>query len=98
MNASPDDWNTHRAVAADRVLVRMVDDTAVLLDSVTGRYFTLDRVGTRVWTLVTSLPSIAAACEALSGEFEAPPADVRQDVFDLLDQLAAAGLLEIQPA
>jgi len=89
---------TRRVVASERVLVRLVDDQAVLLDSTTGRYFTLDAVGTRAWTLLTSLPSIAAVCETLSGEFAAEPTEVRRDVLALVDELDAAGLVEIQPA
>jgi hypothetical protein len=78
----------------DRVLTRAVDDTVVLIDSDSGRSFTLDQVGARVWTLLTSSPSIQAAYDALLREYRVEPERLRRDLQALIDKLRASDLVE----
>jgi transglutaminase superfamily protein/coenzyme PQQ synthesis protein D (PqqD) len=60
----------------------------VLLDLRRGKYYSLDEVGTRVWTLLghgTNVPDIVAH---LGEEFDAPVEQITADVDRLLRQLA----------
>ncbi len=82
-------------VVPDRVITRAVDETTVLLDIESGRSFTLDPVGTRVWALLTSLPSAQAVYDALLHEFRADPHQLRYDLEALIERLAANHLLEV---
>ena len=75
------------------VVFRELDGEAVLLDFNTGRYFGLNTVGTRVWTLLASGASVADVTRAIEGEFEASANDVARDVDELVSQLVSRGLL-----
>jgi hypothetical protein len=82
----------------DRVVAREVDGGMVLLNADTGRYFSLDAIGTRVWALLGAQPSVEAICLALSTEFDVDAVQLRADVRALVETLAAHGLLETEHA
>jgi hypothetical protein len=89
---------------SDRVMVprgivtRAVGGSTVLLNSQTGRYFTLDDIGTRAWRALIECASIQAAFDRLVAEFQADPQQLRLDLEALIDDLAERGLVEIQHA
>lgn len=83
----------HVALTAD-TLVRRVGEESVILNVRTGRYYTLDEVGTRVLEHLTSGASVGEAIEALLAEFAVERATLEADVESLLGELAAAGLAE----
>ena len=86
---------TSRVVVPDTVLFRELDGESVLLNLKTESYLGLDTVGTRMWTVFTTQPSIQAAYEALLSEFEVAPDVLRKDVENLLEQMVEHGLVEL---
>ena len=82
----------------DHVLTRVVGQSTVLLDVETGRSFTLDSTGSRVWALLSSLGSVQATFEALVHEFEADEHELGYDLGALVTQLADARLLIVDVA
>jgi len=89
--------SSHVTVAPD-VLFRIVGEEAVLLNLKTELYLGLDRVGTRMWSLLAEEPSVGAAYEALLQEYEIEPARLRDDLDEFLGQLLEQGLIQISPA
>lgn len=83
------------SVPAD-VLARELQGESVLLNLKSETYFGLDEVGTRMWTVLTTSPSVGAAYEVLLAEYDVTPEKLRQDLEDLLRQLVDKGLLVIQ--
>ena len=79
--------------ASDDVIFRELDGEAVLLDLASGRYFGLNVVGTRTWTLLTAGTALDAVVAALAAEFDAPAAEIAADVSGLVADLLARGLL-----
>lgn len=77
-------------------MTRVVDGTTVVLDIDTGRSFTLDAIGTRIWTLLTSTPSAQLTYDTLLQEYDADPSQVRTDLEQLIEKLTANHLLSIQ--
>ena len=75
------------------VIFRDLNGEAVLLDFGTGRYFGLNPVGTRIWTLLAEGSSVSAIIAILAAEFDAPPGDIAADVEALLSELTARGLV-----
>ena len=71
-----------------------LDGESVFLNLNSGRYFGLDEVGTRMWQVLTTAPSVQAGYELLLDEYDAEADRLRQDVSDLLDKLVAHGLVE----
>ena len=78
------------------VVSRAVGQTTVLLDTATGRYFSLDQVGTRAWSHLTTAASIEAAFEALLEEFDVERERLREELASLISRLASSGLLEVR--
>jgi len=85
-----------RAVKPEKVVLRMVGNETVLLNTDTGRYFALNDVGTQVWARLMSEASVQAACDALCREFDADLREIEMDVDQLLARLDAEGLVEIR--
>jgi hypothetical protein len=82
-------------VPAD-VLVQQLQGESVLLNLRTGRYFGLDQVGTRMWTVLTTAESLQAAYDALLAEYEVDGHRLDQDLRTLVEKLVEHGLLEVR--
>jgi hypothetical protein len=87
---------TSRVVVPETVLFRELDGESVLLNLNTESYLGLDDVGTRIWMLITTLPSIQAAYEVLLAEYNVSPEVLRKDVEVLLGQMLEHGLVELK--
>jgi len=80
----------------DRVVTRAIDESTVLLNTDTGRYFTLDNIGTTVWSLLTPAAAVQDIYDALLLRYQVEPEDLKQDLESLLARLEAEGLVEIR--
>src|SRR5262245_2184775 len=87
-------WSSRVSVAPD-VLFRIVGDEAVLLNLKTELYLGLDPVGTRMWTVLTSAPSVQDAYETLLQEYDVDAERLRSDLSDFLDKLSLQTLVTI---
>jgi hypothetical protein len=70
----------------------------VILSLQSDGYYSLDDVGTRMWNVVTTTPSIAAARDALLEEYDVDPARLEQELIELVERLAAEGLVQFKDA
>ena len=84
-----------RATRSDDALFQEVGGEAVLLDLASERYFGLDPVGTRIWTLLADEDPLQVVCDTLCAEYDAEPARIRDDLLALVTQLAEAGLVKL---
>ncbi len=73
-----------------------LDGETVLLDLSSGRYYTLNRVGTAIWEHCTGGNSLRSIHEALCKRFEAPAERIADDLLALVTQLGHEGLLTIE--
>ncbi|HOP17987.1 MAG TPA: PqqD family protein [Gammaproteobacteria bacterium] len=76
------------------LLLQSVKDEAVILDPKSGRYFTLNAVGTRMVQLYRDLADVDAVVATIVAEYAVDDATVRQDLQQLLEDLSANGLAE----
>ena len=77
------------------VLFHELAGEAVLLNLETGKYFGLDEVGTRMWMLLSEHGKVEPVLNALLGEYDVEEAQLSHDLFELIDRLAANGLVQI---
>ena len=77
------------------VLASEVDDEMVLLNLVSGKYFSLDDIGTRMWQLIKKHRQLKAVHQELLEEYKVDSQQLEQDLLALTDKLAANGLLQI---
>jgi hypothetical protein len=89
---------SERAVVPSNVLIRFLEQESVLLNLETEKYFGLDAVGTRMWQLATSAPTLDAALSQLLEEYDVAPEALRSDLSGLLEHLTENGLIVMQPA
>ena len=80
------------------VLFTTVDQDAVLLNTLTNKYYTLNEVGARFWNLLTGGKTLREAHQALLEEFEVESPQLEQDLLELVGDLRENGLVEITEA
>jgi hypothetical protein len=83
------------SIAPD-VLFRHVGDETVLLGLDSESYFGLDAVGTRIWRLVESRPTVGDLVEILLEEYDVDREVLENDVDELLSRLVDAGLVRVE--
>lgn len=77
-------------------LFQEVSGEMVILDLTTESYFGLDEIGSRIWSLLESGKSLEETNKILLEEYEVEPSQLMSDIKDLLDELVAKGLVEIE--
>ena len=75
-------------------LFNVIGGESVLLSLKSERYFGLDAVGTKMWTVLTTAPSLEAAQQTLIQEYDVDPQRLRQDLYALVEKLLEEGLVE----
>lgn len=73
-----------------------LDGETVLLDLSSGRYYTLNRVGTAIWERCTGNQSLQGIHAALCTRFEASPKCIADDLLALVTHLSHEGLLILE--
>ncbi len=87
-----------RVATSPDVLVRVIGDEAILLHLGTEMYLGLDPVGTRMWTVLQTSPSIEAGYEVLRDEYDVAPEVLREDLEAFLADLLGQSLISLEPA
>ena len=81
--------------ARDQVSCDLAGEAAILhLGS--GTYYSLDRVGARVWSLVQSPTSFRHVRDTLLAEYDVTAERLEQDITELLNTLLAERLIEVR--
>ena len=88
------DWDERTVVASQAQISSEVSSDAVILNLSSGVYFSLNRVGSRIWELIQEPRSVREVRDTLVGEFDVDPERCQQDIVSLLEELDAKGLVE----
>lgn len=75
------------------VISRSVGDDTVLLDLHQDEYFSLDRVGTEIWTQLQDGADTTAIVDSIVASYGVERATVESDVAKLIDELVQSKLL-----
>lgn len=78
----------------DGILMQAVADETVILDPVSGVYFTLDAVGSRMLALLQESNDGEVVAARIAEEYTVEPSEALVDLNDLLAQMAKHGLAE----
>jgi hypothetical protein len=70
-----------------------MEGETVLLDLSTGRYYTLNRMGSVIWEQCTGHSTIRDIHAVLCDRFEVAPEQALDDLVALINQLVEEGLL-----
>jgi len=78
------------------VVWRLVEGEVVLLNVMSGQYFSLDAVGSSVWTMIPADGlTFGALRDAALSEFDATPEQVTTDLDAFLERLLSTELITI---
>lgn len=83
------------AAVKEQVSCSLNEEVAILHLS-TGVYYGLDAVAARIWNLIREPRRVSEIRDALVDEYDVEPARCERDLLALLQELAAAGLIEIR--
>lgn len=76
-----------------QVINETIDGEAIMINLATGAYYSLDRVGGDVWTVLEQGAGVDDVVAFLQQKYEGPADDMATGVQALLDQLAAEELI-----
>ena len=84
-----------RVVRVEGLCSGELDGEVVLMSLDQGRYYGMDRIGTRIWQLLETPFVVSDLCDQLRKEYDANPEECERDVMAFLDQLSKANLLKV---
>ena len=86
---------TQYLIKNDDVLFTSMGEDAVLLHVNRGDYYSLNKVGARLWILADGSKSIADLAGLITEEFEISQEEAEKDILELADQLVNEGLVKV---
>ena len=81
---------------ADTVFAQEVDDEMVILDTVTEEYFGLDEMAAVIWQHLSESGSLQKVHDEMYEAYEVDALQLEKDICSFVQQLADAGLVQIQ--
>lgn len=85
-------------VASSEQVFSNLDGEAVILNLRDEKYYGLDPIGARIWSLIQQPATVSEVCGTLMREYEVEAAQCECDVLALLQSLADVGLVEVRDA
>ncbi len=79
---------------SENATFQTVAGEAILIDLQTGKYFSLNRVGTEFWEMLDGEQSLAQHAAALATKYNADAEMVTTDLTELAEKLVEKGLAE----
>ncbi len=76
-------------------LVAELSGETVILHVEKGMYYGLNKLGTRVWSLIQEPRTIDELVQTILSEYEVEPEQAERDLVALVNDLAVNGLVEI---
>lgn len=73
-----------------------IDNEKVMMSIEKGEYFGLEPIGSRIWELLAEPIKVSAIIEALLPHFDVDRQTCEQDVLAFLEELHAAGILQVE--
>lgn len=80
-----------------QVMARFVGHETVILDLVSGTYFGLNPVGTRIWQLLAEGRTLEQVVDTILAEYEVSREAMESDLAQLLQELQNRNLIESRP-
>ncbi len=82
-------------IIPETVYFQQLDNEAVLLESVSGKYFSLNPIGAQAWNLLVEGNSLESVFQILMAEYEVEAERLQSDLLSLMEKLAEKGLVQV---
>lgn len=80
----------HVRLNEEEVVAKLIEDEAILINLVSGVYYSMDGCGARVWSLIEAGAALETIIATLASEYDVPmpraSEDVRRLIAELLEQ------------
>ncbi|MBU0479196.1 PqqD family protein [bacterium] len=76
-----------------KVAWRDLDGETVILDLKTDTYFSLDKIGTKIWNKMIKKSEIKALVALITSSYEVTAKEAERDVEELISSLKKQGLI-----
>ena len=86
---------TKVGITSDQVSSEFLDGELVILGLKEGTYYGLNQVGARVWQVIEKPVFVKDLVDKLIEEYDVPRETCTAEVLNLLQELAAQGLIDI---
>lgn len=77
------------------VASKVVDGEAIIINLANGMYYSMEKIGGLVWSMITGGSSIACIGEVISERYSIPVAQAQEDVRRLVEELFANRLIVV---
>lgn len=80
-------------INSTNVAAKVIDGEAILINLDTGAYYSMDNVGSRIWSLIESQRSVDDIVGSVAAEYEVSRETVHADVQRVIAELIAEDLI-----
>lgn len=77
------------------VAAKVVEGEAILINLTSGLYYSMDKVGGLVWSMIVHGSSVEQVAEAVADRYSVPVAQAREDVRRLVRELLDENLIAL---
>ncbi len=81
------------APKGQQVAAKVVDGEAVIINLANGVYYSMDKAGGLIWSMIEQARSLDAIADAVAAAYDVPPERARADVGQLAAELVAEDLV-----
>lgn len=74
-------------VDSDKIVWRSIDGEAVIMNLDSGYYYSLNRIGTQVWQMLSERKDVPQIVASIEKQFSVPRARIEKDVKSILKEL-----------
>lgn len=84
-----------RIVSEQGILAAMSGDEMVLMDAMSGEYYTFEGTGADIWRMLETPITVGEVCSRLVAEFDGPEEDIRESTLAFLSGLLERKLIRL---
>ena len=77
----------------EAVIYRVVEDTAILLNLDNDYYYSLDPLGSEIWSMCDGTQTLGSMLDRVCAEYDVEREQARGDLLELFDDLRREGLV-----
>lgn len=82
-------------VNTDRAAGDVIDGEAIIINLVTGVYYSMQGIGGDIWSMVDARRTVDSMVEEVVAHYDVAPDDARRDLDAVLGQLMDEGLIQL---
>ena len=87
-----------RYQVSSQVINEVIDGEAVMIDLATGSYYSLNDMGSAIWSWIEAGAAHTEIIQFLAQRYDAPLPEIERAVDELLDRLQREGLVTVAQA